>query len=75
MKRPSICLIHFNKHREAAGLPWTVHVRGQCIPAAHVKILVPVESREKPDKKSNPRYFFACRGLVTVDDDNVVTIS
>lgn len=63
-KRACKAIIHFNRQRAKDGFPWTVHYRGACLPAAHVKILVPMESEEKPHLKTNPRYFFTCKGFV-----------
>lgn len=59
-----VVIIHFNKRGSGSGLPWTVHVRGQCIPASKVYILVPSETIYKPEKKSNPRAWIRCKGQV-----------
>lgn len=63
-KRPTKCIIHFNRQREKLGMPWTVHNKGKCHPAAHVIIETKMESEEKPHLRSNPRYFFTCKGFV-----------
>lgn len=67
MSRPTKHIIHFNKHRQKVGLPWTIHNRGICHAASHVIIEVTMESEEKPHLKSNPRYFFTCKGYLHWD--------
>lgn len=73
--RATKCVIHFNKFRVKNGLPWTVHNRGVCHAASHVEILVPMFSEERPHLKTNPRYFFTCRGFVHLLPNNVVRIT
>jgi hypothetical protein len=57
--------IHVNRHRMAEGLPWTLHFRGECIPAAHFDVVgrVRIESRERPDKATQPRYTLVAIGV------------
>lgn len=54
--------IHFNKQRAKKGLPWTLHTSKACYAAAHIKVEVPTETEEKPNKPENPRYFLVCNG-------------
>ena len=72
----SVITVHFNKQNANRGLPWTVHVKGKCIPASSVKIEVPVETVFKPDKKTNPRAWMRCSGAVWRNaSDEGVTIT
>ena len=56
--------LHYNKHKVKDGLPWTLHTSKNCFSASHVQILVPVETEEKPEKRTNPRYFLKCEGEI-----------
>lgn len=71
-KKPTKHVIHFNRQRAKHGTPWTVHNRGKCHPAAHIKIEVTMESEEKPWLKTNPRYFFTCKGFLHWEGDTAV---
>ena len=73
--RPTKCIIHFNKQRVSKGFPWTVHNKGTCHPVAHLHIVVPMESEEKPYLPSNPRYFFTCQGFVHTFKDGTLIIT
>ena len=63
--------IHFNRQRAPKGLPWTVHLSGQCIPAADVRILVPAETVFQPEKKANPRAWISARGIIQIEGSTV----
>jgi hypothetical protein len=54
--------LHYNKFKARHGLPWTLHTSKKCYIASHVVFKVPVETEERPDKKTNPRYFLKCDG-------------
>ncbi len=56
--------LHYNKFRAKNGLPWTLHTSKKCHAASHVTFEVPVETEEKPDRKSNPRYFLVAHGNI-----------
>ncbi len=56
--------LHYNKQSEKTGLPWTLHTSKACLTASHVVINVPVETEEKPNRKTNPRYFIKCNGSI-----------
>jgi hypothetical protein len=71
--RPVKIILHFNRQRAKAGFPWTVHVRGRCIPASDVIINAPVRTVYKPDKPTNPRAWLEVRGFVE-EADGVVTV-
>lgn len=66
---------HFNRQRAADGLPYTVHVSGQCIPAAQIICQVPTETVWQPEKRSNPRAWVKGRGVVAVGEGHVITIT
>jgi hypothetical protein len=70
--RPTKHIIHFNRQREKVGLPWTVHNRGTCHAASHIEIHVPMYSEEKPQLKTNPRYFFTCKGYLHWDGSTAI---
>ena len=57
--------VHYNKQTVKKGLPWTIHTSKTCAQAKHVVFNVPVQTEERPDKKSNPRYFIRCNGTPT----------
>lgn len=59
--------LHYNKQNAAYGLPWTIHTSKGCFPASHVKFFTNVETEERPDKKSNPKYFLVCHGNIRWD--------
>lgn len=64
-------IIHFNRQRQG----WTVHYRGQCIPADIVDIKVPTSTVFKPQKKSNPRAWLEAKGVVTIAGMRVIVDS
>lgn len=72
---PSIVLVHFRKAGVKSGKPWTVHVRGKCIPATTVSFNVPIVSVFRPEKKSNPRAWFRAKGTVATDKYGNVVIN
>jgi hypothetical protein len=63
--KKTLLRIHFNKPKQC----WSVHHKGVCHMIKHLMINVPVESQEKPNKKSNPRFFFICKGNLTIKSD------
>lgn len=65
--KPSVVIVHFRKAGVKNDRPWTVHVRGSCIPAASVTFEVPSFTVFKPEKKTNPRAWIRAVGLVRVD--------
>lgn len=71
MSRVFTC--HFNRVHMQRGLPtiWTVHHRGQCIPATKVTINVPVETIYKGTSARQPRAYFKGRGEVTLHGSEV----
>jgi hypothetical protein len=71
--RPTLIQIHYNRQRAKDGLPWTVHVKGKCIPASQVITLVPCETVYHPEKKSNPRAWLKAKGYVSIEGD-IVTV-
>ena len=66
--RPTLFRIHFNKQKQC----WSVHNRGVCHMASHLQIHVPMESQERPDLRSNPRYFFVCKGFLSWEGKTAV---
>lgn len=56
--------LHYNKFQAPNGFPWTLHTSKKCFLASHVILNVPVETEEKPEKRSNPRYFLTCKGNI-----------
>ena len=56
--------IHYNKQTVKKGLPWSIHTSKFCAQASHITFKCPVETEEKPDKKTNPRYFIKCNGHI-----------
>jgi hypothetical protein len=56
--------LHYNRTGALNGKPWTLHTSKGCMLASHVRILCPVETEERPLKRSNPRYFLVCDGTV-----------
>ena len=78
MKRihPTTVIVHFNKRNALKGKPWTVHVKGACIPAKEVVFKnIRVDSIFKPEKKTNPRAWFRAIGFVTLNKHGIVTIT
>ena len=74
-KNPVKIIVHFNKFNMNQGFPWTVHIRGQCIPAAEVVWDgVAPQTVWKPEKPTNPRGWIECKGSVTLEDGGVVRI-
>jgi hypothetical protein len=66
VSKPPKVIVHFHKARAAQGLePWTLHVKGQCIPAREVVFISPAETVFKPHKQTNPRAWVEARGYVT----------
>jgi hypothetical protein len=59
-----IVRLHYNRQGARLGLPWTLHTSHGCHAAAHVEILVPIETEEKPTKRTNPRYFLKARARI-----------
>lgn len=55
---------HYNKFGAAKGLPWTLHTSKACMAASHVRFEVPLETEEKPNKRSNPRFFLVVDGNI-----------
>lgn len=43
---------------------WSVHYRGACHLLEQIKILTPVETVYKPNKKHNPRAFLKTKGIL-----------
>ncbi len=74
-KNPVQIIVHFNKHNSKEGFPWTVHIRGQCIPASVViwDGVAPY-SVWHPEKATNPRGWIECKGSVELDMNGVVRI-
>lgn len=70
--KPKTIYLHFNKQGSSKGFPWTVHTSSACIPAAEVRILVPLSTVWKPDKKTNPRAFLKAKGRIRFDNDVLV---
>lgn len=60
-----IIRLHYNKVQASKGLPWTLHTSKGCMSASHVNIKVPIETEEKPNNKTNPRYFLKCHAIIT----------
>ena len=74
-KRPVKIVVHFNKFQAEHGLPWTVHIRGVCIPASRVLWdNTKLETIYQPEKKSNPRGWIECVGRVLLENDDAVRI-
>ena len=75
-KRPVKIQVHFNKKNSKKELPWTVHIRGACIPAREVLWDSDVISRTvwKPEKATNPRGWIECYGIVEIDGYDRVRI-
>jgi hypothetical protein len=70
-----IIRFHFNKQRASKGLPWTLHTSKACLSAAHVVFKgVRLETEEKPERKTNPRYFLKCKGSIEWDGDVAVIV-
>jgi hypothetical protein len=65
-----VIYIHFNKRGVNSDRPWTVHYRGQCIPASWVNIKCRSETIYKPDKRHSPRAFIRCFGTVKITSRN-----
>ena len=65
--------LHFNKVAERRGDPlvWSVQTSAGCFHAAHVVITGRIETENKPERKSNPRYFLAGRGRVDQVGDTI----
>ncbi len=76
-KNPVKIIVHFNKQQSQHDLPWTVHVRGVCIPARIVNwIGVTPKTIWKPEKRTNPRGWIECKGVVYLShSDDIVTIT
>lgn len=75
-KNPVKIIVHFNKVNMKQGFPWTVHIRGVCIPAAEVVWDgVAPQTVWKPEKPTNPRGWIECKGSVTLNDNGVVRIT
>ena len=73
--KPVEIVVHFNKFNMKQGFPWTVHIRGICIPASGVIWDgVNPETVWKPEKPTNPRGWIRCKGRVELEDDGVVRI-
>ena len=68
-------IMHFNKTGANKGSPWTVHYRGACYLVSEIKCMVPMVSEWKPDKKSNPRAFFAAQITSLKMDGNVAILT
>lgn len=68
-------LVHFNKNNSKKGLPWTVHVRGKCIPAKKVVFGVCTWTVFKPEKGTNPRAWVACKARTVTEDRGEVVIA
>lgn len=64
MAKPLKIRLHYNKFGAPNGKPWTLHTSKACHSAAHVIFNVPLETEERPQKKTNPRYFLVCRGKI-----------
>lgn len=59
--KKTIYRIHFNKQKQC----WSVHNRKICYLVDHIIFnnIGHLETQEKPNNKSNPRYFLICYGL------------
>ena len=75
-ERPVKVIVHFNRYNAKKELPWTVHIRGQCLPAREV-LWDGVTPRTvwKPEKSTNPRGWIECKGTVSIEADNTIRIS
>ena len=74
-KNPVKIIVHFNKQQSLHDLPWTVHIRGVCIPARIVSWCgVTPKTIWKPEKLTNPRGWIECTGRVELSKDDAVTI-
>ena len=65
--------IHFSRNKEKVGLPWSVLTSKGCHHASNV-IVEPgcnVSTENKPNNKTNPRYFIKvrCRDLTQQGDE------
>lgn len=74
MIKPTIVLVHFRKHGIKQDRPWTIHYRGQCIPAETVTFKVPTATVFKPNKKTNPRAWIRAKGIVSVDENGAAVV-
>jgi hypothetical protein len=70
----TVVLVHFRKAGAKKDRPWTVHVKGECIPAKSVTFGVECQTVFKPEKKSNPRAWIRCVGFVRTYADGHVGI-
>lgn len=68
--KPSLNRIHFNKQKQM----WSVHSGGKCHMVSHLVIKTQIESEEKPERKSNPRYFFKTIGVLTIFENGNAVI-
>jgi hypothetical protein len=66
--------LHYNKHRVKDGLPWTLHTHKGCFAASHVVFNMFCETEEKPNRKTNPRYFLTCKKAKIRWEGTVATI-
>jgi hypothetical protein len=65
--QPLSIQVHYNKRGAGVGLPWTLHVAGRCIQTYSVQFCgVHVTTVNRPKKKSNPRAWLQCRGVVRI---------
>lgn len=70
--KPRVFWLHFNRFGQKRGEKvWTVHLSDRCIQTKKVICNVPIETRYKGDKATQPRAFFRGTGRVTVERDYV----
>jgi len=67
--------VHYNKYTVSQGLPWSLHTSQACFQASHIEFKVPVETEEKPNLKTNPRYFIKAEGTITWDGTKAIIIA
>lgn len=64
--KPRVIRVHFNRIAMQRGNPrvWSIQMSDRCLHAREVWMVVPMRTEFKPDKRTNPRAFFTCRGYV-----------
>ena len=72
MPKRYVIKVHYSRRRPDQ--PWTVHYRGQCLPAAEVQFRCWAKTLFKPESRSNPRAFIQAYGNVSEAKQGVLVI-